>query len=188
VSLRVSRRSAFLAGAACALSFGEGCVLLVPETRDRVELATVQARDTCSPAVVDGGAEPSALELPIDRVEPFYSSVPSRSGYDQHFLGAKLRIRPTPGMTSELLERMLRCHAARQTLAANAGVTNDPYVLPDGWVKIRVESEDASFIVKLTSHDHAAAKQILARARSFVAAPRPSARADDAGAQQPHRP
>jgi hypothetical protein len=173
----MSRR--FGLAAVVATCAGAGCFVFVPEPRDRIELATAQAHDSCATSHSQRSDEADVARRivgpeAIDRVEPLYASVPSRSGHEEHFLGARLRIRPTPGMTAELLERTLRCHAARQTLGTEPALLDDPYVLPHGWVKIRVESVDGTFVVKLSSYDHAAAREILARSRAFVAAPRPS--------------
>jgi hypothetical protein len=142
------------------------CFVFLPESSDRVALATDQARDTCGGTVV----EPRMVgPSDVERVEALYSTVPSRSGHDVHLLGARLFVRPSSGMTAELLARVLRCHEARQVLGTEPPAPASPYVVPNGWVKIKVESDDGFFVVRLFSLDHATAKEILARARAFHA-------------------
>jgi hypothetical protein len=149
------------------------CALFLPESQNRMELASREQRETCGKTEIDPRViGPEAIE----RVEPLYSTVPSRSGHDVHFLGAKLRVVPMPGMTSELLERTLRCHGAQETLAATPATPGSPYWLPNGWVKIRVESDDGAFSVKLSSHERRSADEILARARAYVGSAKSSSR------------
>ena len=148
-----------------SLVASSGCSTFLPRT-DRHDIARDEAKDHCNGTVIEPSfVSPEAIE----RVEPLYSTVPSRSGHDTHFGGAKLRIRPQPGMTAELLERTLRCHAARLTLANQPSTS--PYMLPDGAVKIRVTSEDGAFTAKLSSRNQREAETILARARAFVVPP-----------------
>lgn len=142
-----------------------GCFLFIPESHDRAELALQDERDTCGKTEIDPRVIGPDI---IERVEPLYSSVPSRSGSEVHFIGAKLRVLPMPGMTPELLERTLRCHGALQTLGKSPAVVDSPYLLPTGWVKIRVDSDNGAFTVKLSSHDRPSASAILERARAYV--------------------
>lgn len=148
-----------------AASVTEGCALLVPASRDPIELATQEQKESsCDASAIDPALEgPSA----IFSVQAAYSSIPSKSGYDTHLLGAELRYRPLPGLTTERLQRALRCHAVRLTLARTFP-PDDPFVLPNAWVKIRVEAAETSFVVRATSREADEAKQILGRAKAFV--------------------
>jgi hypothetical protein len=73
-------------------------------------------------------------------------------------------------MTAELMMRTLSCRSARLVLGRVEGSPNEPYWLPDGWVKIDVRSDDGSFVVALEGEDLPEAKDVLARAQAFRAA------------------
>ncbi|AKV02133.1 hypothetical protein AKJ09_08796 [Labilithrix luteola] len=142
-----------------------GCALLVPASRDPIELATQEQKESaCDASALDPELEGRSAILSVG---PAYSSIPSKAGYDTHLLGAELRYRPLPGLTTERLERALRCHAVRLTLARTIP-PDDPFVLPNAWVKIKVEAAETSFVVRATSTEATEAKEILARATSFA--------------------
>lgn len=147
------------------VGLAEGCALLVLPSRDPVELATQEQKESaCDASAVDPELEGAGA---IMSVEPAYSSIPSKTGYDTHLLGAELRYRPLPGLTTERLQRALRCHAVRLTLARTIP-PEDPFVLPNAWVKIKVEAAETSFVVRATSTEALEAKEILGRAKAFV--------------------
>ena len=87
-------------------------------------------------------------------VQPIYSHVrTSNNDAEERVNGAKLLVRPPPGMTIETMTRLLQCHSARILLGQTSAdaVTSDPYWLPDTWVAIDVKAEDGNFAVTLTT-------------------------------------
>jgi hypothetical protein len=110
----------------------------------------------------------------IDKVEPAYSYVKSGPNDPEARLrGARLHVRPLPGLTSEILARTLECHEVRVTLGATPALANDPYVLPDRWLDIDVDSEGDGFVAQVRIDAFDDAKEVLARARAFAAHPAP---------------
>ena len=147
-----------------------GCYGFLPQpTRtDRVRAATAQEHKKCDSQPVDPRQfAPEAVES----VAPFYQYVPTGSGREARLHGAELHLQPLPGMTSELVTHALSCRSAELVLghARPEADANEPYWLPDGWVKIDVRSEDGSFVVTLDGEDLPEAKEILARAQAFAA-------------------
>jgi hypothetical protein len=105
----------------------------------------------------------------IDSVEPAYSHVIGGPGdREARLRGARIHVRPLPGVSRESLQRDLECHQMHVTLGASVPVANDPYVLPDRWVDIDVDSEGDGFVAHVRIDRFDDAKEVLARARRFV--------------------
>jgi hypothetical protein len=152
-----------LAGLALSACYG---FLPAPERRDRVREATQQEHRRCTPQSAD-----PRIFAPEDvaSVEPLYSYVQtSGSNREARLLGAQVRLRPLPGVTSELLTYQLMCRSAQLVLGRVQAAENEPYWLPDGWVSIDVHSVDGDFVVALEGEDVAEAREILERARAFA--------------------
>jgi hypothetical protein len=149
-----------------------GCTTLIPGTlpHDLVYDARRLERDRCDPTPVDPHLYSAEL---VQSVEPLYQYVMGGpNGREAHLSGAELHLRPLPGLTTELLERGLSCHAAQLVLGRATAEPDDPYVLPAGWVKLDVSSGGASFNVKLTADDPGRAHEVVERATRFVHAAR----------------
>jgi len=86
--------------------------------------------------------------------------------------GAVLSVRPSPGVTSEWLNRALECHSARQATgqASAVGAGSDPFVLAGGTPYILVRSEGDGFRVEISAASNADAREILGRVEAFGAA------------------
>jgi hypothetical protein len=138
-----------------------------PDHVDRVREATAQEHKRCtSPSVDPRIFSPDDVE----GVAPLYSYVQtSGSNREARLLGAEVRLRPLPGITTELLTYVLDCRSAELVLGRVQGADNEPYWLPDGWVKISVSSADGNFVVGLEGEDTAESREILARAQAFAA-------------------
>ena len=144
--------------ASAALVVG-GCVAFVPEPSDPRVLARDEARATCT------GAPDRARELaPVESSEALYVRRPSKSGHETHLLGARLFVRPLPGVTPQLLERALRCHQARAALGEVPVADDDPWVLPEGWARIEVAGGGAALVVTVAADRADDARRILERA------------------------
>ena len=104
-------------------------------------------------------------------IRPLYSHVlvlPNNA--EERVTGAKLLVRPPPGMTAEQMTRVLQCHSARmvQQEVNGAEVANDPFWLSDRWVQILVTPESGNFAVTVmadTVHDNI---EIFGRASRYA--------------------
>ncbi len=173
MTLIVRGRAAFSLLALHSALFTAGCqgmygILPAPARTDRIHEAAQQEHRRCDSQAIDPrlfGAEV------VESVAPLYYYVQTGSNREPRLHGAELHLRPLPGMTAELMVRALSCRSARLALGRVERPPNEPYWLPDGWVKIDVRSDDGSFIVTLDGEDLPEAKEILARAQAFIAAP-----------------
>jgi hypothetical protein len=159
----------FLSSCAICLS-GAGCRIFspIPDMRtpaDRAHEIEPKCKDLPGP---------SALALlpksAIDSVEPAYSYVHSGPmSPEARLRGSRIHVRPAAGMSPETLTRSLECHEVAVTLGREQATEGDPYVLPDRWVDIDVESEKDGFAVLVRGDSFVDAQTILVRARRFVA-------------------
>jgi hypothetical protein len=159
----VSRLAALL-----ALTSGAGCTTLIPGTtrHDVRRDATKLEHDRCDATPVDPRIYSAEI---VQQVAVHYDYVMGGpSGREARFGGAELQLRPLPGVTAELLERGLMCRSAQRMLGRVPVAPNEPYYLPDGWVKIDVRSGGGTFIVSLSAEDAAHGRAIYERARAFV--------------------
>jgi hypothetical protein len=83
--------------------------------------------------------------------------------------GARIQLRPTPGMSSEALTRSVECHQSRVTLGEVVPSADDPYVLPGSWLDLDASSTRDSFVIVVSADDFEDARHVLERARRFVA-------------------
>jgi len=146
-----------------------GLLGLLPEPVhvDRIRTAAEQEYRRCDAEPIDPRVFGSGV---VESVTPLYRYVQTGSNREARLHGAELRLHPLPGMTAELMMRTLSCRSARLVLGRVEGSPNEPYWLPDGWVKIDVRSDDGSFVVALEGEDLPEAKDVLARAQAFRAA------------------
>ena len=101
----------------------------------------------------------------VESVAPLYEPVP-KSG--TVLRGAVLRIRPSAGVTAEMLQRSIECHAARvATLGYDVkGMGACPLAVKN--VGYAVISGGDSFLVQMRSRDRDAASEVLRRARALA--------------------
>jgi hypothetical protein len=135
-----------------------------------------------------GFSDPGSLSLlipdnAIDRVEGAYSHVVDPPA--DHLRGAKILVRPLPGVSKESLTRSLECHQASVVLGKAPAVENDPYTLPQRWVDIDVDSEGDAFVVFVRADEFRDAQKVLARAKDFLAAVRSAPAASPALSASP---
>jgi hypothetical protein len=145
-----------------------GCTGIIPGVTPhdiRYDAAQLE-HDRCDPTPVD----PRLYGVDIiAKVEPYYRFVMGGpSGSESHLAGAKLELRPLPGVTEELLERGLMCRSAQIMLGHAQGAPNEPYALTDSWVKIDVKSGHGAFVVTVSAEDPNRAREVLDRARAFA--------------------
>jgi hypothetical protein len=118
----------------------------------------------------------SVPNLVIDSVEPAYSYVyAGPNTRESHMRGAKIRLRPGPGLTKESIQLALECHEALVTLGRAASPPEDPYFLPDTWLDIDVDSTGDGFVVRVLVDGLEDAQKVLARARHTAAEKGPGA-------------
>jgi hypothetical protein len=145
-----------------------GCFLSpIPDTRTTVDRAR-SFDSRCK----NFSEEKAALVLSasvIDSVEPAYSYVKSGpSDRAARLRGARIHVRPLPGVSRELLQRSFECHEAAIALGTSRPQLDDPYALPDRWLDIDVESEGDGFAAVVQVDAFEDAKEVLARARRFT--------------------
>ncbi|HZU83470.1 MAG TPA: hypothetical protein VE987_11160 [Polyangiaceae bacterium] len=156
-----------LAAALAASASLPGCSIvdaLLPDART----PTTRAQEVvawCAEFPEDSVARRSLVET----VEPAYSYVHAAMLREPRLRGARLRLRPAPGLSREALERGLQCHQARVLLGMAAARDEDPYFLPGVWLDIEADSEGAAFEVAVRATAYADAQEVLQRARRFVA-------------------
>ena len=148
-----------------------GCHVLglVPDMRTPADRAR-EIEPRCNDFPVEKAGE---LLVPraIDSVEPAYSYVKSGPNNPEARLrGARIHVQPRPGMSRESIARTLECHEVRVTLGREQAPADDPYVLPDGWVDLDVDSERDGFVVNARTDEFDDARRVLERARRFVGA------------------
>jgi hypothetical protein len=110
----------------------------------------------------------------VEEVEPALSYVQTGNDRRANLRGARIHVRPQPGMTIETLTRTLECHQSRVTLAQVQASPEDPYVLPGRWLDTDVESKGDEFIVLVRIDSFEDARRVLERARRFAAARPPA--------------
>jgi hypothetical protein len=163
-----TRRGARTALASLAAFAGCRIFSPIPDMRTPVDHAhEVEPKCTglSGPAVLET-IPPSAIES----VEPAYSYVHSGPMDPQARLrGARIHVRPLPGLSRESLTRSVECHEVDVTLGRAPMTDDDPYVLPDRWLDIDVDSEGDGFVVSVRIDELPDAKQVLARAKRFAA-------------------
>lgn len=155
-------------GALCAVL--AGCALLspLPDMRTPADRAR-EVSPLCKSVSEEGMAALLSAAL-IDTVQPAYATVPSGPAEREARLrGARIRLRPMPGMSTEGLTRTVECHQSRVALGEVAPVPDDPYVLPGSWLDLDATSARDSFVIVVSADDFEDARQVLERARRFVA-------------------
>jgi hypothetical protein len=108
----------------------------------------------------------------VDRVEPELSYVQSGNDRRANLMGARVYLRPLPGLSAESMTRTLECHQARTTLGQVQAREGDPYVLPGRWLDVDAVSHEDEFAIRIRASDISDARLVLARARSSFASPR----------------
>jgi hypothetical protein len=150
-----------------------GCTGIIPGLMPhdvRYDAARLE-HDQCDATPVDPRLYGPGL---VQKVEPYYHFVMGGpNGGEARLAGARLELRPLPGVTEELLERGLECRSAQVMLGQAEPATNEPYAFTDGWVRIDVKPGRGAFVVTLTAEDSTRAREVLARAHAF-AGPRTS--------------
>ena len=147
-----------------------GCALLspLPDMRTPADRAR-EVSPLCKSVGEDGMATLLSPAF-IDTVQPAYATVPSGAAEREARLrGARIQLRPMPGMSTEGLTRAVECHQSRVALGEVAPVADDPYVLPGSWLDLDATSARDSYVIVVSAGDIEDDRQVLERARRFVA-------------------
>jgi hypothetical protein len=110
-------------------------------------------RVQCEPTATGSDTDRLIRSTTVIAVEPIYSDIITSNTSEKRVAGAKLVVRPPPGVTADEMTRLLQCHSARVLLGQVSGsaITNDPYWLADTWVDIQVTPEDGNFAITLSA-------------------------------------
>jgi hypothetical protein len=145
-----------------------GCAILspIPDMRTPSDRARELAPKCSGLPAGDGLLAPALVES----VEPAYSYVSSGPVDRQARLrGARIHLRPTSGLSRESFQRTAECHEASVLLGRAGEMRDDPYVLPNAWLDISVDSEGDGFVASARTEGRDDANQVLERARRFAA-------------------
>jgi hypothetical protein len=146
-----------------------GACLLSPIPDRTTVLDRAHALDVKCRGRVDPGAALLLAPAAIDSVEPSYVYVPSGPvSPEARLRGARLHVRPAPGVSQESLARGLECHEAAVVLGAASASADDPFVAEGRWVEVLVASEGDGFVVDVRASELPVAKAVLARARAYA--------------------
>ena len=104
------------------------------------------------------------------RVEPILFVIQhGRGNREEQVRGVRLHVTPQPGMTAQSIENALVCHRARRLAGrGEPGLSNEPWLLPDGWVDISVEEGAGEFVISLRGHEPRDGEAALSRAHAFA--------------------
>jgi hypothetical protein len=155
------------------LGFVGVCPACVHESTPEVRAARVE-RMQCTDAQATG--ELSILQnTAVLSAEPtyFYPTTAGASGGGT-VTGAKLLVRPPPGVSSLDMTRALQCHSAKMLLGQVDPATfrDDPYSLPGAWVDIDVKPEGGNLAVRVTADRVPENLALVHRAMAFADAHR----------------
>jgi hypothetical protein len=145
-----------------------GCFLSpIPDMRtpaDRARELDVRCR-----TFSDQASAPALTPAGVDAVEADYAHVPTGNASEQRLQGAKLHLRPLAGATAQALQRTLECHERAAVLGVAPSAPDDPFVLPGRWLDLDVGTEADGFVAVVRADNLGDAKQVLARAKHYVA-------------------
>jgi len=153
-----------------ALGVLGGCATQAPvqSANESQSSAARQEQASCVGQQVDSRLYGAGI---VQSVAPLYEyAAGGPNDREARLWGAELQVRPLEGVTMEFLARTLMCRSAQLTLGRATPASNEPYFLPDGWLTLSVRSGAGTFVVSLASSDPAHGREILERARAFVAA------------------
>jgi hypothetical protein len=143
---------------------------LLPDMRTPADVAReLEPRCRSSP---EQAAAPLLAADSVDSVEPSYAHVQSGPGdREARLRGARVHVRPLPGLSRESIARALECHESRVVLGVAIAPPDDPYSLPGHWLDIDVDAERDAFVVRVEPSkldDFDAARAVLERAKRFA--------------------
>ncbi len=84
-----------------------------------------------------------------------------------HLKGAKIMVRPEPGVSRPMLARALQCRVANSLPPSLAINDTDP--LTTGHVDVRVSETDTGYMVTIRSQNENEAREIVRRANNLLA-------------------
>jgi hypothetical protein len=149
------------------------CPACVHQSTPEVRAARV-ARMQCSDA--QGKAELSILQnTAVLGAEPTYFVLTTAGASGGGTVnGAKLIVRPPPGVSALDMTRALQCHSAKMLLGQvdPSAFQDDPYSLPGAWVDIDVKPEDGNLAVRVTADRVPQNLALVHRAMAFADAHR----------------
>lgn len=146
------------------------CAEVQPAPLVAANEAARSLRDSCGPPFVEDPAIVAADA--IMNVGGLYgrafAPVSAGGGILTELAGLRLTFDVRPEWTSFEIMRTLRCHQARLLVQGPPFPTDDPYLLPDRWLAIDVESGNDGVAVLLVPPRPGEVREIERRLRAFL--------------------
>ena len=146
-----------LVSASAVVAFGAGCATQVTAVKDPVAHANALLPALCGDV---SAAERAAVVLAMPNAVAVEAAAGIRrptEGFPRGFpkgpkapnlQGATLQFAAGHGVTTAWLQRQLECHQSEVVTGRAPLTANDPYVLPEGWLDIRVKEQGSVFVVE----------------------------------------
>ena len=133
-------------------------------------LRDAEARGCAGISERDRDVSPFFHGQDLERVEPLIQEIRFQggTGSSEETVGAVVYFRPVPGLTQELLQRIVNCHLARNAAAGHVAPEMAYCPLVPRGVAAQVRSDGDGFAVEIRSRDADAAHEVLRRARGLV--------------------
>jgi hypothetical protein len=150
-----------------AVSLAVGCASAPAPTARAAGVERMQ----CDPSETSQDEAQLLRQTHVLRMEPIYSHVlTNKNESEERVNGARLIVRPPPGVDANRMTRILQCHSARVLLGQvdPAAVPHDPYWLPNAWVNIDVKPENGNYTVTVSADTVRDNLQVLGRAKGYA--------------------
>jgi hypothetical protein len=131
-------------------------------TQPHSEAVPLSVSSTCSGDLSRGATIVLGPEA-IAEVEPLYAGLASHGSWSSRLRGATIHFRPIVGLSEQTLEALIWCHRDAIAKGIVPALANDPYALPAERMQVKVESDGAGLMAKLSCDDIEDAKAVLAR-------------------------
>jgi len=103
----------------------------------------------------------------VEAVYEDHEAVPSGHSSAFHLRGAKIVLRPEPGMTRPLLGRAIECRIAMSSSQSPSNKDEDP--LTTGHANFQLIETDTAFVLAIRSQNEEEAREILRRSNNLFA-------------------
>ena len=151
------RSMGWIVAAGALMGVTGGCAAQVTPVRDPVAHAQSLMPVLCGDVTASERAAVVLAKHDALGVEPAADVRPSPDGLPRGFpkgpkapelQGATMRFAAVRGVTAPWLQRQLECHESEVVTGRAPLTANDPYVVPNEWLEIRVKEQGSAFVVE----------------------------------------